>query len=59
MLAKKTLPESFPKSKARFTLRCGSISLETFDNANDAWKRHDALLAAGIDLTLEVVPAVL
>jgi hypothetical protein len=59
MSASETLPEAAPKSKTSFALRSGNILLETFDNPCDAWKRHDLLLASGVDVTLDVTPAVL
>jgi hypothetical protein len=58
MFAPKTLPEAAPKSKASFTLRSGNILLGTFDNAGDAWVQFDALLASGVDVSIEVIPAV-
>jgi hypothetical protein len=59
MSASETLPESAPESKASYALRFGNILLEIFDNPCDAWKRHDLLLASGVDVTLDVTPAVL
>jgi hypothetical protein len=48
-----------PQSKATFTLRHGKILLGTYDNAAEVWQRFDALLASGVDATIEVIPAVL
>jgi hypothetical protein len=48
-----------PQSKATFTLRHGKILLGTYDNAAEAWRRFDVLLASGVDVTVEVIPAVL
>jgi hypothetical protein len=59
MSASKTLPESAPESKASFAIRCGNILFGTFDNAADAWKLHDRLLAEGADVRIDVTPAVL
>jgi hypothetical protein len=47
------------KSKAAFTLHSGKILLGTFDNAAEVWQRFDVLLASGLDVTIEAIPAVL
>lgn len=59
MFAHKTLPESALQSKASFNLRSGRILLGTFDNAADVWAKFDALIESGVDVTIEVIPAVL
>lgn len=47
------------QSKATFTLRSGNILLGTYDDAAEVWQRFDVLLASGVDVTIEVIPAVL
>jgi hypothetical protein len=47
------------KSKAAFTLHSGKILLGTFDNAAEVWQRFDVLLASGLDVAIEAIPAVL
>jgi hypothetical protein len=59
MSAPETLPESALKAKASYAVRSGNILLETFDNSADAWKLHDRLLAGGVDVRIDITPAVL
>ena len=59
MSAPETLPESLLKAKASYAVRSGNILLETFETANDMWKLHDRLLAQGVDVRVDVTPAVL
>ena len=47
------------KSEAKFTLPQREILLGTYDNAAEDWRRSDVLLASGVDVTVEVIPAVL
>lgn len=60
MFSAKTLPETVLQTKkAKFMLRSGRILLGTYDNAADVWAQFDVLLASGVDVTVEVIPAVL
>jgi hypothetical protein len=59
MSAPETLPESVLKAKASFAIRSGNILLQTFDSAAEMWTLHDRLLAEGVDVRVEVTPAVL
>lgn len=60
MFSAKTLPETaLQTKKAKFELRHGKILLGTYDSAAAVWAQFDVLLAVGIDVTVEVVPAVL
>lgn len=45
--------------KATFSLRSGNILLGTYDDPAEVWQRFDILLASGVDVTIEVIPAVL
>jgi len=54
---KQPIPATEPKAK--FTLRSGRILLGTYDDAGEVWAQFDVLLASGVDVTIEVVPAVL
>lgn len=54
-----TQPIPAIKSKAAFTLRSGKILLGTYDTAAEVWQRFDVLLASGVDVTIEAIPAVL
>jgi hypothetical protein len=54
-----TQPIPAIKSKAKFTLRSGKILLGTYDGVAEFWQRFDVLVASGVDVTIEVIPAVL
>ena len=60
MFSPETLPETaLQTKKAKFMLRSGHILLGTFDDAAEVWARFDVLLASGVDVPVEVIPAVL
>jgi hypothetical protein len=59
MKAPQNLPNLF--SVGRYKILVEGSEVASYESAADAWRRFDLLLAAGVDVTLEVVlvPAVL